>query len=69
MGYEYDFGSTTDLEIKVLSEQQMSSSKAVALLARNDPPQMICGKCGKPAKVICSECVGRRRVIMFQMLP
>lgn len=59
--YEYDFGSTTELEIKVLSERQGPSKKGtIRILARNDLPKFPCSACEKPepapAKTICTEC-------------
>lgn len=56
--YEYDFGTTTELELKVLAERQGPSGKrAITILARNDPPNFPCSACGKPpAKTICTEC-------------
>jgi len=56
--YEYDFGTTTELELKVLSERQGPSGKrTITILARNDPPKFPCSTCGAPhAKTICTEC-------------
>jgi len=59
--YEYDFGTTTELEIKVLSERREPSGKrTISILARNDPPKFPCSACQKPepapAKTICTEC-------------
>ena len=48
--HEYDFGSTTELNIRVLSEHKGDLSKeAIQLLARNTPPVIACEKCGQPA--------------------
>lgn len=60
-GYEYDFGSTTELKLEVLSERPSRLKKnEVLLVARNDPPPFPCDACKKdppaPAKVICTEC-------------
>jgi hypothetical protein len=55
--YLYDFGSTTELRARVVAENPSRSSDAlVLLLARNEPPQWSCGKCGAAAALICSEC-------------
>jgi len=55
--YEYDFGTTTELRLKVISERDGElRENAVELLARNDPPDIPCGQCGKPATQICSSC-------------
>jgi hypothetical protein len=55
--YDYDFGSTTELTLKVASEREGKAAKkhGVRLLARNDPPAIPCGKCGKPAVWIDTE--------------
>lgn len=47
-GYEYDFGSTTELEIQVQDYYEDPGQKeALVILSRNNPIQYICGKCGK----------------------
>jgi hypothetical protein len=57
--YEYDFGSTTDLSLRVLDEYSCSGSKPkIRLLARNEPPDIRCGECGKPATQVCVGCEG-----------
>ena len=56
--YEYDFGSTTDLTLKVLSERegaiinQDEDEDTIEILARNIEPVMLCKVCGKPAKFV-----------------
>jgi len=56
--HEYDFGTPTDLALKVVAEREGESmGKAVRLLARNDPPKIPCQSCGEPAEVVCSECI------------
>lgn len=56
--HQYDFGSTTELALKVIAEQQGSKSgKPVKLLARNNPPEINCESCGKPGIQICTECL------------
>ena len=55
--YEYDFGSTTYLVLKVLGTRHGTAGKAaVRLLARNDPPVWPCAVCAKAASVICPFC-------------
>jgi hypothetical protein len=56
-GYEYDFGSTTELSVKVVGEREgeVDRKKPIRILARNDPPAIPCGKCGQPATVICTQ--------------
>jgi hypothetical protein len=56
--HEYDFGTTTELVLKVVGEREVENSrKSVLLLARNDPPAMNCVSCGKPAVRVCAECI------------
>lgn len=55
--HDYDFGSTTRLVLKVLSEEQSTlKGRAVRVLARNEPPVIPCTKCGQPAEQVCGEC-------------
>jgi len=56
--YEYDYGSTTALALKVISLRAQGSTKAaVQLLARNEAPRIFCRRCGiQPATQICTEC-------------
>jgi hypothetical protein len=55
--YEYDFGSTTELKLKVVSNRQSQLKRgAIHLLARNLAPEILCG-CGQAAKFVCTECV------------
>jgi hypothetical protein len=56
--YEYDFGSTTELLLTVISEFEGTLKKGkVEILARNVAPQIICNQCEKPATTICTECI------------
>jgi hypothetical protein len=54
--YEYDFGSSTDLTLKVLSEREGvvkdEDEDSIEILARNTEPVMLCKVCGKPAKFV-----------------
>jgi len=75
-GYEYDFGSTTHLSIKVVGVRQGTDAplKKPIVLARNDPPAWTCADCGKPAvrvdslmgygigndNVFCATCARKR---------
>jgi len=55
--YEYDFGSTTKLEITVMGEYQMKAPKPLFLLSRNEPLKILCTICNKkPAEVMCRVC-------------
>jgi len=56
--HEYDFGTTTDLALKVLSEEESSMGDwPVQILARNEAPKIVCEVCGKPATQVCSQCI------------
>jgi pRiA4b ORF-3-like protein len=57
LGYEYDFGSTTELVLKVLGYRDDAlRGEFVQILARNDPPEIECVVCGKPATEVCTAC-------------
>jgi hypothetical protein len=48
--HEYDYGSTTELSLRVLGVRTGTvKSPGIVLLARNEPPPWQCCKCGKPA--------------------
>jgi hypothetical protein len=56
--HEYDFGTTTELSLKVLTEEDREAKgQPIQVLARNTPPLIPCGVCGKPATEVCSQCV------------
>lgn len=56
--HKYDFGSTTDLKLRVLSEYYGEiEGKCVKLLARNEQPELVCCQCNKRISVeICCTC-------------
>lgn len=56
--YEYDFGTTTELRLRVVAEEaREATGQSIQLLARNTPPAIPCGVCGKPATSVCTMCV------------
>jgi hypothetical protein len=58
--YEYDFGSTTELTLKVVGEReaQVNKSYDMQILAHNILPEVICDVCGKNlATHLCMECL------------
>lgn len=62
--YEYDFGTTTALQLKVISRREgaMVGGKSIDVLARNDPPDIRCTKCGKKqATWVCSQCIYKKK--------
>jgi hypothetical protein len=53
--HEYDYGSTTELSLRVADiRERRVKSPDILLLARNEPPELPCTKCGKPATQILS---------------
>ena len=46
--HEYDFGTTTELTLRVLGEPDGGDDE-IRLLARNDAPALDCHRCGAPA--------------------
>jgi len=56
--HEYDFGTTTELVLKVVSEHERAlERKPIRILARNEPPQILCNVCGKIATQVCTQCI------------
>ena len=55
--YIYDFGSSTELRLRVMSERKGKKEKEkVRVLARNNPPSFWCG-CGNEARWVCPICM------------
>lgn len=71
--YTYDFGSSTDLNVRVIAEREVlvvdDEEGEITILARNVQPAIVCDGCGKPATYIssynndalCDECLKKRR--------
>lgn len=56
--HEYDFGTTTELTLRVLSEEKVKAGdEPIRLLARNDSPKIACDECEKAATQVCVECM------------
>jgi hypothetical protein len=56
--YEYDFGTTTELRLRVIAERDGERRReAIQLLARNIPPVIPCSACGNEATHVCSQCI------------
>jgi hypothetical protein len=53
--HEYDFGSTTELAMRCVSERR-GTLKQIKVLARNNPLKYECISCGKPATAVCVQC-------------
>jgi hypothetical protein len=56
--YEYDFGTTTYLDLRVVAEREGTAivDQPVQIMARNDPPSYHCKDCGEAATLICVYC-------------
>lgn len=60
--YEYDFGSTTYLNLRVMgSREGVIGRSLLRLLARNDPPVWPCEVCHELATLVCPFCLGEDR--------
>ena len=58
LAYEYDFGSTTELEVSVEGEFPAKADQKIVLLSRNEPLKITCSICKKePATQICTVCM------------
>jgi hypothetical protein len=58
--YEYDFGSTTRLQLVAVEERTGRIGRSAArLLARNVAPNWPCATCGEPASMVCSFCLSQ----------
>jgi hypothetical protein len=56
--HQYDFGSTTELALKVVSELEHGpADRKIQILARNEPPPIVCTSCGQPATRVCTQCL------------
>jgi hypothetical protein len=57
--HEYDFGTPTELLVKVLGRHEgpIEKNEPIQILSRNEAPEIPCDECGKaPAVEICTEC-------------
>ena len=50
--HEYDFGSTTELKLKVVSEREGHIKQELRLLSRNIAPTWTCNDCGENATLL-----------------
>jgi hypothetical protein len=57
--HEYDFGTTTELMLRVVAEREgiVSRKEPLRVIARNDPPAIACQVCAQPATLVCAECI------------
>lgn len=56
--HEYDFGTTTELALRVVSEGEAKiKGKTIQLLARNEPLSITCNNCKNIATHVCAQCI------------
>ena len=56
--YRYDFGSTTELNIRGMGSYKGLVKEKIQIIARNAPPIIPCDQCSaKPAVQVCTECI------------
>lgn len=58
--HEYDFGTTTVLELTTVSRYEAGLEEGggpIQILARNSPPKIHCSICGKEATQLCVDCI------------
>lgn len=60
----YDFGTSSETRIRVISQRVglPTSSRPIALMARNVLPETPCIECQLPAKWLCQECLNEEDV-------
>lgn len=68
--YDYDFGSTTSLDIILADKINIPATSSIVLLSRNEPLEILCNKCKKKAAVeictihydvFCEDCVQKHK--------
>jgi hypothetical protein len=56
--HEYDYGTTTELIVRVVGEREgVHTGSEPRVLARNEPPAIACERCGQPATQVCTQCI------------
>lgn len=57
--HTYDFGTSSETKIKCIAMRigKKTTPHPIVLMARNNPPESICADCGKPATMLCLECL------------
>jgi hypothetical protein len=58
LNHTYDFGTSSETVVKRVDVRQGKplTKQPIVLMARNNPPEMLCMECGKPATHLCIEC-------------
>ena len=68
--HQYDFGTTTRLVLKVVSEtERLIENASIQILARNIAPEIPCGSCRKPATKVCCMCWDYTRWLCDECAP
>ncbi|KZX10152.1 hypothetical protein [Methanobrevibacter curvatus] len=71
LGYDYDYGSTTELRLTVLEEYSVKADDEIVLLSRNDPVKWKCDSCNEEIatqiciihdKMFCDKC-GKKHAV------
>jgi hypothetical protein len=57
LGYAYDFGSRTELVVRLSGGVNAASRDTVRLAAHNEPPTWPCDACRKAATAVCTQCL------------
>jgi len=57
LDYVYDFGSSTELVVSHSGVIEAAPEQGVRVVARNEAPAWPCDVCGRPASMLCVECV------------
>lgn len=56
--YIYDFGSSTELDLRILAEYTLLNKISNPdIIIQNSPPQIKCSYCDNMAKFVCCECI------------
>ena len=68
--HQYDFGTTTELALRVAGEYTAPALRgALKLLARNEPPVVSCSVCAKPATQLCLQCLKMVPWVLWMLAP
>ena len=54
--HDYDYGTTTRLQLEVIEAYKSPFSAQPTVIARNNPPKFVCQICNQPAEIICHFC-------------
>jgi hypothetical protein len=56
--YVYDFGTSTELKLKLIDYQELPNDGNIVLVMQNKAPEILCSKCGKQrATEMCFDCI------------